>query len=82
MGASVFEREHVVDLSHRSRAPSFEAVLAQWMCLDVDVADLSPAVVVASVDFRIPLLASVPGVVGLGMLRAEPMVDELRASSV
>ena len=36
------QREHMVDLSSRSRAPGFQTVLAQGMGSDVAVADLAP----------------------------------------
>ena len=82
VAAAVVERDHVVDLSH-GRVPSTgQAVLTQRVGFDVGRADLSPPVVVASVDLRVALVVAVAGVLGAGVLGAEPLLGQLGAAGV
>ena len=82
VGATVFERDHVVDLSH-GRVPSTgQAILTQRVGVDVGRADLSPPVVVASVDLRVALVRPVAGVLSASVLRAEPGVGQLGTTRV
>ena len=82
VGAAVVERDHVVDLSHGRVPATGQAVLAQRVGFDVGRADLSPPVVVASVDLRVALVGPVAGVLGAGVLGAEPRLGQLGAAGV
>ena len=77
VGAAVFERDHVVGLGDRRVPATGQAVLAQRVGFDVGRADLSPPVVVASVDLRLALILAVASVLGASMLGAEPGVSQL-----
>lgn len=72
MAAAVIKRQDVVDFLRWSDATSCLAVFTQWMGGDIGVADLAPSMVVAAVDFGVPLVAAVLLVVFLGVLWAVP----------
>ncbi|WCV10529.1 hypothetical protein [Corynebacterium silvaticum] len=78
----MFEWDHVVDLSDRRVPATGQAVLAQRVGFDVGRADLSPPVVVATVDLRLALVLAVAGVLGASVLGAEPRVGQLRAAGL
>ena len=82
VGAAVVERDHVVDLSHGRVPATGQAVLAQRVGFDVGRADLSPPVVVASVDLRVALVVAVTGVLFLSVGRAEPGAGQLGAAGL
>ncbi|OCA93569.1 hypothetical protein ACU21_09320 [Actinobaculum suis] len=72
MAAAVIKRQDMVDFLRWSDKSSCLAVFTQWMGGDVAVPDLAPFMIVAAVDFGIPLVAAVLLVVFLGMRWAVP----------
>lgn len=82
VGATVFERDHVVDLIHGRVPCTGQAVLTQRVGFDVGRADLSPPVVVASVDLRVALVLAVASVLSASVLRAEPLLGQLGTTRV
>lgn len=82
VGAAVFQRDHVVDLSHGRVPATGQAVLTQRVGFDVGRADLSPPVVVATVDLRVALVVAVAGVLGTGVLGAKPLLGQLGTTGV
>lgn len=72
MAAAVIKRQDVVDFLRWSDATSCLAVFTQWMGCDVAVPDLAPFMVVAAVDFGVPLVVAVLLVVFFGMRWAVP----------
>lgn len=82
MGATIFERDDVVDLLGRGDAPVLLAVFAQRVGLDVGVAYLAPAVVVALVDRRITLIRPITLILCFGVSRAESVVGEFGAAGL
>ncbi|CAB1016514.1 hypothetical protein FRC0505_02326 [Corynebacterium diphtheriae] len=82
VGAAVFQRDHVVNLSDRRVPATGQAVLAQRVGFDVGRANPSPPVVIASVDLRITLVVAIAGVLGAGVLGTEPVVGQLGTTKV
>lgn len=80
MGATMFERENVMDLLDRRVLALFEAVLAERMGGDVGGADLTPPRAVAAVDLRITPILPIPGVFCLRVGLAVAFTGELRAT--
>lgn len=72
MAAAVLEWQKVVDFLRWSDKSSCLAVFTQWMGCDVAVPDLAPFMVVAAVDFGVPLVAAVMLVVFFGVRWAVP----------
>ena len=82
MGATALERDDVVDLLGWRDTPLSLAVFAQRVGLDVGVAHLAPAVVVAFVDRRVPLVHPVPLVFCFCVGFAEALVGEFWAAGL
>ena len=72
MAAAVIKRQNVVDFLRWSDKSSCLAVFTQWMGGDVAVPDLAPFMVVAAVDFGVPLVSAVVPVMFFGMRWAVP----------
>ena len=82
VAATMTEGHNVVNLGSRCGPSCFQAVLAQWVGVQVAGADLAQGLVVAAVDLRVTLEAAVALVLSLGVLGAEPLVSELRTTRV
>lgn len=82
MGATLLERDDVVDLLSWGDVPILLAVFAQRVGLDVGVAYLAPAVVVALIDLRVTLMPPVPLIFCFGVGWAEAVVGEFWAAGL
>ncbi|CAB0855283.1 hypothetical protein FRC0360_00745 [Corynebacterium diphtheriae] len=82
MGATALERDDVVDLLGWRHTPLSLALFTQRVGLDIGVADFAPAVVVAFVDRRVPLVRPVPLVFCTSVSRAEAVVGEFWAAGL